>query len=90
MLSVATEATGDMVYIHADLAGIEALQKALSVIKQRLELGECAHDHLSSLAWGGRDLTESMLTNERSSGCKQVHHIKLYGWTGEWVQKHGL
>jgi hypothetical protein len=84
------EASGDVVYIHADLSGIETLEKAISILKRRLAANECAHDHLSSKAWGGHDLTKSMLAQERSAGCKQVHHVKLFGWTEEWTQNHGL
>ena len=31
-----------------------------------------------------------MLAQEREKGCKQVHHVKIYGWTDEWASKLGL
>jgi hypothetical protein len=31
-----------------------------------------------------------MLAQEREKGCKQVHHLKVYGWTEGWASKHGL
>ena len=90
MLSIVAESTGDVVYIHADLAGLEALERAISALRQRVKNGECEDSHLFTEAWGGDDLTESMLSQEQSSGCTQVHHLKLYGWTSEWAVKHSL
>jgi hypothetical protein len=90
MLSIAAEPTSDVVYLHADLAGLEALERAISSLRQRVANGECEDRHLFSQAWGGGELTETMLSQEQSSGCKQVHHLKLYGWTDEWAHKHGL
>ena len=90
MLSVVTEASGDVVYIHADLAGIAKLEKTIAFLKQALEAGKCEHDHLFSEAWGGWELTQTMLEGERASNCRQVHHVKLYAWSDEWREKHAL
>ena len=90
MLSIVAEQSGDVVYLHADLAGLEALEKAISSLRQRVGKGECEDSHLFSESWGGAELTESMLLQEQSSGCRQVHHLKLYGWTLDWAHKHGL
>lgn len=90
MLSIATEATGDIVYIHADATGIAELEAVVASLKKGLLAGECPHEHLYSPAWGGNELSETMLNQERDAGCKQVHHVKLYAWSPEWASKHGL
>ena len=90
MLSIVADANGDVVYLHADLAGLEALEQAIASLRQHVANDECEHSHLFSKAWGGGELTESMLSQEQASGCRQVHHLKLYGWSQEWAHKHGL
>lgn len=90
LLSVATEPDGDVVYIHADRAGLEHLRAAIDRLLQNLAQGETDHDHFHSPDWGGWDLTTSMLQSEKASGCKTVHHIKIYSWDEEWKKKHGL
>jgi hypothetical protein len=90
MLSIVAEQSGDVIYLHADLAGLEALERAISSLRQHIANGECEDSHFFSESWGGAELTESMLPQEQSSGCKQVHHRKLCGWTQEWAYKNGL
>lgn len=90
MLSIVVEPAGDVVYVHADLAGLEALERAVSALRKRVASGDCEDSHLFTPAWGGKELTESMLSQERSSGCIQVHHLKLFGWTDGWSENHGL
>lgn len=90
MLSLVTEPDGNVVYLHADAAGIAQLERVLSRLKAALANGDCAHDHLHTPAWASDELSESMLGQEREKGCKQVHHLKIYGWTEEWASKHGL
>ena len=90
MLSVVTQHDGDVVHIHADAEGLALLEKTVSFLKRGLEAGKCEHDHLFSLAWGGQDLTETMLQQERESNCKQVHHVKLFAWPAEWKERHAL
>lgn len=90
MLSIVTEPNGDVVYVHADSAGIVELEAAVARLKKRLLAGDCPHDHLMSASWGGGELSETMLAEEQGKGCRQVHHITLYGWNEEWARKHGL
>jgi hypothetical protein len=90
LLSLVTEPDGDVLYIHADTAGIEQLEKLVEYLKREVQAGECPHSHLFSEAWGGGELTETMLAQEKSESCKQVHHVKVYGWTNEWASRHGL
>lgn len=90
MLSVVTEPDGDVVYIHADAAGVAKLEKLVEYLKRGISAGECPHDHFHSESWAGNDLTETMLSQEQAKGCRQVHHVKFYGWTDEWASKHGL
>jgi hypothetical protein len=90
LLSVATSPEGDVVYIHANKAGLETLARVIERLKTKLEKGECDHDHLFTEEWGGHELTTTMLDPERKEGCKQVHHVKIYSWNDEWKGKHGL
>lgn len=90
MLSVVVEPDGDVVYVHADLEGLEALERSISALRRHVAQGECEHEHFFSAAWGGSELTETMLEHERTDGCTQAHHFKLCGWTEEWAVKHGL
>ena len=90
MLSVVTEPEGDVVYIHADASGVADLERLVAYLKDGISAGECPHDHFHSPSWGGKDLAETMLPQEREKGCKQVHHVKFYGWTEEWALRHGL
>jgi len=92
LLSVVTEQDGDVVYIHAYLSGLTKLKQSIESMIRTLESGECTHDHLVSEDWAGYELTTSTLESERKrkKDCRQVHHVKLYAWTEEWKQKHGL
>ena len=90
LLSVATSPEGDIVYIHANKAGLEQLSQVVERLKAKLEKGDCDHDHLFTEEWGGHELTASMLNAEQKENCKQVHHIKIYSWTSEWEKKHEL
>lgn len=90
MLSVVADPNGDVVYVHADLDGLEVLERSISALRRHVAQGDCQHDHFFTVAWGGSDLTETMLNQERTDGCKQVHHLKLYGWPDEWSKKYGL
>ncbi len=74
----------DMVSIHADVRGLDVLIDSLRQIKAKVESDVCEHEHLRSASWGGRELTET-------KGCETgelVHHVKIYGWTPEWIMKH--
>jgi immunity protein 32 of polymorphic toxin system len=90
LLSVVTERDGDVVYIHADRAGLEHLRKSIDDLLEKLANGKPDHDHFHSPDWGGWDLTTSMLSSEKESGCKTVHHVKIYSWGEEWKRKQGL
>lgn len=90
LLSVVTGPDGDVVYIHADRAGLEHLRRAIDRLLKNLDKGETDHDHFHSPDWGGWDLTTSMLSSEKNEGCKTVHHVKIYSWDAEWKEKHEL
>ncbi len=90
MLSIVADPDGDVVHVHADLAGLDALQHAIAALRRRVADGDCEDSHLFSAAWGGDELTETMLAQERASGCRQVHHIKFFGWTADWARTHRL
>jgi len=90
LLSIATSSKGDTVSIHADLEGLQILERAVSALRAALVENACEHDHLRSKEWAGRELTVSMLEAEKNEGYKSVHHVKLYAWNKEWKGKHGL
>lgn len=90
LLSVVTELTGDVVYIHATLDGLKELRKSIDFLIQKTENNQCDHEHLRSKDWAGFELTTSMLAGENKKGCKQVHHLKFYGWNEEFKAKHNL
>ena len=90
LLSFVTSKDGDVLYIHADQAGLDELGTVLQRLKSGLEEGECEHDHLFSQDWGGHGLTTSMLEQEGNDNCTQVHHVKLYAWTHQWKESHKL
>jgi len=37
-------------------------------------------------AWAGTELSERRMPE----GVHLIHHVKIYGWTPEWIQKHQL
>src|SRR2546428_11060135 len=90
LLSVVTEPEGDVVYIHADRAGLEYLRKSIDHLLDKLAKGHSDHDHFHSPDWGGWELSTSMLASEKDKGCKTVHHVKVYSWNEEWKKKSGL
>jgi Immunity protein 32 len=86
ILSFSTDADGDQVFIHADAAGLDHLIQSLTRIRRKLDDDICDHDHLMTDAWGGRELSEATL----DEGARLVHHVKIYAWTPEWIEKHHL
>lgn len=90
LLSLATAPGGDVVYVHADRAGLEFLRDSINELLGKLAKGQSDHDHFRSADWGGWDLTTTMLASERDGGCRTVHHVKLYSWDDEWRGKMAL
>ena len=86
VLNFATNAEGDQLFIHADSAGLDTLIRSLTQLRLKLDQGDCDHDHLMTDAWGGVGLTERSL----KEGERTVHHVKIYAWTSEWVERHHL
>ena len=86
VLSFATDQERDQLFIHADAAGLDYLIRSLARIRQSIDANICDHDHLMTAAWGGSELTERGL----DEGTRTVQHVKIYGWTPEWIQKHGF
>lgn len=72
--------------LHADAKGLSLMISALERLKEKVEAGDCDHDHLFTPAWAGTELTES---KGMESG-DLIHHLKTYGWTDEWIVKHGF
>lgn len=85
ILSFATDKEGQL-FVHADAAGLDHLIRSLSHIRRKLGEGVCDHDHLMTDSWGGGELTERTLDED----AETIHHVKIYGWTSEWIQKHRL
>ena len=86
LLCIVTDDDGQL-FIHADAAGLDLLIKSLSNIRKRIDDNECEHDHLMTESWGGYGLTEAPACEKEG---RIIHHIKIYSWTEEWVQKHRL
>jgi hypothetical protein len=86
ILSVSASLSGDTVFIHADKAGLNLLIEKLIKLKTHMENNESDHIHFMTPAWAGNELTERKLSSDE----KQVHHVKLYGWTDEQVAEHHL
>ena len=76
------------VHLHADEAGLDALISKLQDVKTGVQEGICEHDHLMTEDWGGDDL--SVKNGIISDGHSFVHHLKIFGWTEEWIKKHGF
>lgn len=74
-------------FLHADGAGLDVLIKSLQDLRRSIDEGKCDHDHMLTESWGEGSLTESM-------GCEAeghvIHHLKVFGWTDEWAEKHGF
>lgn len=85
ILSFATDNEGQL-FIHADAAGLDHLIRSLTHIRRKLDEDACDHNHLMTDSWGGSELTEQSLDESKQT----IHHVKIYGWTSEWVEKHGL
>jgi hypothetical protein len=82
-LAVFTNGEG-MVSIHADVTGLGVLIATLQRLKAEVESGLCEHDHLGVGPFGDAQLSER-------KGCETgdlVSHVKIYGWTEEWLVKH--
>lgn len=85
ILSFATDNEGQL-FVHADASGLDYLIHSLTRIRRKLANGVCDHDHLRTDCWAGSELTEQA----PEEGAQTIHHVKVYGRTPEWVQKHGL
>ena len=90
LLSIAVSPDGNVIHLHADAEGLLSLEREIRRIRELAERGECEDGHFFSPAWGGNDLSETMLSDEAEGGWSQVDHLKLFGWTPEWSEKHGL
>jgi hypothetical protein len=86
ILSFSTDADGDQIFIHADADGLDHLIRSLTHIREKLDKDICDHDHLMTDAWAGSELTQRTLDD----GARLIHHVKIYGWTPEWIIKHHL
>lgn len=87
LLSLVTSREGDVVNIHVDRAGLDVLLSHITWLIKRLDANKNDHVHLFTEAWGGWELTGSILEAERDAGCKQVNHLQINAWTPEWREK---
>ena len=86
VLNFATDKDGNQLFIHADAKGLDYLIRSLAHIRQKLDDDICEHSHLMTDAWAGSELSERGMAD----GIHTIHHVKIYGWTPEWIQKHCL
>ncbi len=90
LLSFVTDKNGQL-FIHADREGLEMLMRlGISSLQKALKSDKCEDAHFMSKSWGPGELSETILDTETQDGCVQIHHVKIYSWTGEWKKKHGL
>ena len=75
--------------IHLDLAGLDYLVSQLSHIRKKLVENQVEHFHMFSEDWGDGTLSISRMGEAQEDG-KPIHQINTYGWTDEWVEKHGF
>jgi hypothetical protein len=90
LLSFCTNSAGEAVHLHSNLEGLKELRRRLDVLITSLEAGRVEHDHLFTEAWAGEELTATMLAQEASGGYRVVNEVKIFAWTPEWAEKHGL
>jgi len=86
LLAFVTDKEHGQDFVHADLAGVNYLIKELEYLRSELEKNDCPHTHLFSKEWGGGELSISTMM-DRNEGMP-VHHLNIYGWNDEWVDKH--
>jgi len=77
-----------MITIHADLQGLDFLIGTLHRIRQLVSEGECEDRRLYCDDAFGAELSSTLLQSEAET--KIVEHVRIYGWTHEWVIKHKL
>jgi hypothetical protein len=86
ILSFATGKDGDQLFIHADAEGLDHLIRTLTQLRRKIDEDVCDHTHLMTDAWAGSELSERSMAD----GVHVIHHVKIYGWTQEWILNHGL
>ena len=89
LLSFVSNGQGNMITIHADLAGVELLIAELVGLRDLLKIGECPHTHLHSMEEAGGHLSVAKLQDQPEE-VNHVHHVKMYGWNEQWKSRHGL
>ena len=83
LLSIATDASGEQGFLHADAAGLDHLIGSLQRLRKKLDSGASEHDHMMTDAWAGEELsTPRLADNERA-----VHHLKVWAWTPEKIRE---
>ena len=85
VLSFAADGQGQLA-IHADARGLEVLISRLVRMRDAVLGGDCRDEHFFSESWGTGDLSERVMANDG----ELIHHVKIYGWTREWAEKHEL
>jgi hypothetical protein len=88
LLSFVTDASGQYLAIHADLAGVTMLIDELEGLREQLERNDCPHSHLFACT-ARNALTNTKLADQEHE-ANIVQHVKTYGWNEEWARRHGL
>ena len=79
----------NLMSIHLDLAGLDYLVSQLSHVRKKLVENQVEHFHMFSEEWGDGSLSISTMGDVEGDG-KPIHQINTYGWTDDWVEKHGF
>ena len=82
LLSFVTNESGNMVSIHADLAGVEFMIQELEYLRDQIAKEDCPHTHLFSIGTPTDELSATKLSNQKNE-VQMVGHVKIYGWTDE-------
>ena len=89
LLAFVVDNEKQQVCLHVDKNGVDRLIQELKHIKSSIDENDCPHSHMFSSEWGDGELSISTQLDEDSNG-NSIHHLKILGWTDEWVVKHGF
>ena len=89
LLAFVIDKERDLLSIHLDLAGLDYLISQLEHIRKKLIKNEVEHCHFFSEEWGDGALSISTMGKVSDEGTP-IHQINVYGWTDEWVERHGF
>ena len=70
------DAEGQLLYLHADPAGLRMLAQRLEALARRSEQKGPDHLHFFSEQWGDGEICGTPQAKE----CHAIHHVKILCW----------